>query len=149
MNSSVKKLSKKLCRNYLLFWIISILLSSIIIGKTSYFSLNKEFNIPLESISVILTLAAIWGTFQYFKLRLKKITNQQDSSTILMNYEKLFNVCLIILFLVIIIDVLVFKVTRSYSSLLCAGMILVATTLSVPSENKIKKGLQIDQDVIT
>ncbi|MCL1942818.1 MAG: hypothetical protein FWF54_04635 [Candidatus Azobacteroides sp.] len=134
-------LRKKLQRIYFLFWGAS-LFSGILIVKFPVISVSKEFNVSLESISILLAIFGIWGAYAFFKKRLKKILGGSlDKEDCFSEYRKSFQTGLMILFIIIIADTLIFSVTRFYSSLLCVGMILIATIPVYPTENKIKKDL--------
>lgn len=136
---------KRLQRNYLFFWLFGILIT-LLFSKISFFSISKEINVSLESISVVFTLLGIWGIYKLFRTKLKNIiSGHSNKDDRFIKYEKLFRLCMILLSGTIAVNAFVFGITHTYSSLLCIGMILIASMLIYPTRHKTISDLQLNE----
>jgi len=109
-------------------------------------SVSEEINVSLETISVIFTLAGIWGVFKFFRMRVRNIQADPHVYGHFARYQILYLICMAVFLSIIIINVFVYNLTGTTSGLFSVFMILLATLLFYPSKYKIESDLQINDN---
>jgi len=132
---------------YICFWIVGIVLLLIaVLGSPLDGAFADQFMTKylLETITILLAAAGIPVALKLFAWVLTNKIDQEELVQALKLYRKWSFVRLLLLALPLVVGIFTYIVCLSTTGLLCAAIALTASLLCVPSENRLKADLHLE-----
>ena len=140
---TIASLLKQLRCYYALFIIITITFAFIsnIFGRIF---INEEIAISLESLMILLNLAAIPLSLKYSARKINSICDEcEDEESKISSYKKLSLHRLLLTGGMIIFNFILFTFLGKSSCMFCSGLIYMSTLFFFPTKNRIKSDLSL------
>jgi len=143
----IEKTLASIKRAYIGFWIIgAVLLFISVVGSPidGWFADSFTTKYFLETITILLTAAGVPVALKLFAWVLTNKIDQVELVEALGLYRRWSLVRLLLLALPLIVGVFTYIVCLSNTGLLCAAIALTASLFCIPSENRLKADLHLE-----
>lgn len=149
MEQKINKTIKNLRLQYLLFWLVPLLL---IAGyeaqflQEGMFADDPQMQYMWETIGILLVIACVPASLKLFSFVLKKKIDAASFPVALKKYETWSAIRLGILELAVLLNIVVYYFTLNNIGGFCALIGLAASLFCFPSENRLRQELYITND---